>query len=185
MSLTTNLVYYRFTCTFCQLHKVGLTPCLAASPFQGLSIANFDRARPIWNPEYQLSWSRRASFAFSQAFFCTRREVPVGSRRLHLVHFLSRIYPDHPRDLHDSVAWAMYAIWRGPYFNANFHVRLASPSTPCALDPEYWNKRQGYELSRISRPWPTNINHTTPDRRPRSQLYWHCLLFLPVMDIIH
>jgi hypothetical protein len=48
-----------------------------------------------------------------------------------------------------SAAWAMYAIWRGPHFKANFHELFAAPNTPCALDlfNEYWNKRRGYEIS--------------------------------------
>lgn len=43
----------------------------------------------------------------------------------------------------------MYAIWRGPYFKANFHELFAKPNTPCALDlfDEYWSKRRGYEIS--------------------------------------
>jgi len=42
----------------------------------------------------------------------------------------------------------MYAIWRGPYFKANFQEILAERTTPCALDlfTGYWNKRQDYEI---------------------------------------
>jgi hypothetical protein len=70
---------------------LGMTnfPNTAASPFQGLSISGRisikDRVRPIWNPKDRFdrfwgTWSRRTSFAFSQAPFCVRGEVPVRSK---------------------------------------------------------------------------------------------------------
>ncbi|KAF8154026.1 hypothetical protein B0H34DRAFT_720077 [Crassisporium funariophilum] len=48
-----------------------------------------------------------------------------------------------------AVGWAMYAIWRTPYFRGNFQEFLADPGTPCSLDifSDYWKMRQGYEIA--------------------------------------
>ncbi|PPQ64911.1 hypothetical protein CVT24_008251 [Panaeolus cyanescens] len=48
-----------------------------------------------------------------------------------------------------ATAWAMYAIWRGPFFKGNFHEILADPGTPCSLDlfDTFWERRQGFEIA--------------------------------------
>ncbi|KDR74112.1 hypothetical protein GALMADRAFT_250902 [Galerina marginata CBS 339.88] len=48
-----------------------------------------------------------------------------------------------------STGWAMYAIWRAPYFRDNFQELLADPGTPCSIDvfSAFWEKRQGFEIA--------------------------------------
>jgi len=48
-----------------------------------------------------------------------------------------------------STAWAMYAVWRGPYFSGHFQELLADPGTPCSLDifSSFWSKRLGFEIA--------------------------------------
>ena len=82
---------WRSHCTISrnQRHVITMAISEAASPFQGFSISgrlsiktDSDRAGPIWNPKDQFwgTWSRRLALALSQAFFCARREVPLGSK---------------------------------------------------------------------------------------------------------
>ncbi|KAF8175155.1 hypothetical protein BJ912DRAFT_931183 [Pholiota molesta] len=48
-----------------------------------------------------------------------------------------------------STAWASYAIWRGPAFNANFAEIIKGPQSACALDffQEFFAKRQQFEIA--------------------------------------
>jgi hypothetical protein len=45
-------------------------------------------------------------------------------------------------------AWAMYSVWRVPYYRQLFLDVLADPGTPCSVDlfTDFWTRRQGFEI---------------------------------------
>jgi len=51
-----------------------------------------------------------------------------------------------------EAGWAMYATWRGPYFQANFQELTTSPGSQCSLDlfSAYWRKRHVFEISELA-----------------------------------
>jgi hypothetical protein len=61
-----------------------------------------------------------------------------------------------------STAWASYAIWRGPAFNANFAEIIKGPQSACALDffQEFFAKRQQFEV----RAYPIHSIYTAHTR---------------------